>query len=87
MPADSAIKQLNLKTWAGKVKVVAPESSYLGTGGRAHLPPPRGTLKERNKIRQKLDGWHQRAAHPRLVWATARACVCMCVCVLVFATY
>lgn len=40
MPADSAIKQLNLKTWAGKVKVVAPGSSYLGTGGRAHLPFP-----------------------------------------------
>lgn len=38
MPADSAIKQLNLKTWAQKVKVVAPGSSYLGTGGRAHLP-------------------------------------------------
>lgn len=45
MPADSPIKQLNLKTWPGKVKFVAPESSYLGTGGQAHLPFPPWNMK------------------------------------------
>lgn len=42
MPADSAIKQLNLKAWAGKVKVAPPQSSYLGDWGAeptCHFPP------------------------------------------------
>lgn len=57
MPADSAIKQLNLKTWAGKVKVVAPESSYLGTGGRAHLPfPPMEHERRETKSGKSLMG-------------------------------
>lgn len=43
MPADSMIKELNLNTWAGKVKVAALQSIYTATGGTC-LPQPNPPL-------------------------------------------
>lgn len=74
MPADSVIKQLNLKTRAGKVKVVAPESSYSGNRG----PGPPAIFPVEHERRETKSGESLMGGikeQRTLVWVAACVCV------------